>query len=590
MFSKFKTVSIAAFVALWALMSTAPGIAQNNVPLDDPIPQQIQKGPITINLEPVAIGMTAPNWGTVAPGCTSLSGRLFVTDQDGILWKVNLATGQKSVALDVSSRLVSLGAFGPGTFDERGFLGVAFHPNYADNGLLYTYTSEPVGGTADFSTMPQGVAPNHQSVVLEWQNPNPCNASSAVDPGSARELLRIDEPQFNHNAGALVFGPDGRLYIALGDGGAADDQGIGHVEGGNGQDPSNILGSILRIDPLGSNSANGQYGIPADNPFMGMPGFLEEIFAFGFRNPFRFSFDSRTGEMYIGDVGQNDIEEIDLGVAGGNYGWRIKEGSFCFDPNGNNPGFVFECQSGDEPEGLIDPIAEYDHDEGIAVVGGFVYRGSRIPQLGGRYVFGDFRDPPGDGRLLYLQQNNRILEFGLAGMESLDLRVLGFGQDVNGELYLLANQTGVPFGETGVVLRIASARPGSANFRAHLNGDGEVPPVDTQAQGQAAFQFNQEVTEMDFRVLVANIQDVVASHIHCAPAGVNGPVGVTLFTGGPVSVDGILAEGAVNAPDAGNGCNWSSLQDVLTAIRSGNAYVNVHTLAHPPGEIRGQIH
>jgi glucose/arabinose dehydrogenase len=590
MFPKFRTVSIAALTVLLALMNAVLGFAQDREPLEDPIPQTIEKGPIRINLEPVANGMTAPNWGTVAPGCTSLTGRLYVTDQDGILWNVNLATGQKSVVLDVGDRLVSLGAFGPGTFDERGFLGVAFHPNYAENGLLYTYTSEPVNGPADFSTMPEGEMANHQSVVIEWDNPDPCNPDSVVDPASARELLRIDEPQFNHNAGALVFGPDGMLYISLGDGGAADDQGVGHVPGGNGQDPSNILGTILRIDPSGSNSSNGQYGIPADNPFVGMPGFLDEIFAYGFRNPFRFSFDSRSGDMYVADVGQNDIEEISLGVAGGNFGWRIKEGSFCFDPNDADPGFVFECQPGDAPEGLIDPIAEYDHDEGIAVVGGFVYRGSQIPQLRGRYVFGDFLNPPDDsGRLFFLQRNNRILEFQLAGQETLGLRVLGFGQDINGEIYLLANETGVPFGSTGVVLRLAPVRRGAANFSANLSGDQEVPPVDTQARGAATFQFNREVTELDFKLLVANIEGVVAAHIHCAPVGVNGPVAVTLFTGGPVSPNGILAQGTVNAPDDGNGCDWTSLQEVLTAIHNGYAYVNVHTQSNPGGEIRGQI-
>jgi glucose/arabinose dehydrogenase len=590
MFRKVRTLTVASIAALLALTVFVTGFAQDREALDDPIPQPIEKGPIQIRLETVATGMTAPNWGTVAPGCIPLSGRLFVTDQDGILWNVNLATGQKSVALDVGDRLVSLGAFGPGTFDERGFLGVAFHPNYAENGLLYTYTSEPQSAPADFSTIPAGEMPNHQSVVLEWHNPDPCNPASVVDPASARELLRIDQPQFNHNAGALVFGPDGMLYIALGDGGAADDQGLGHVPGGNGQDPSNILGTILRIDPSGSNSANGQYGIPADNPFVGMPGFLDEIFAYGFRNPFRFSFDSRTGEMYIADVGQNDIEEVSLGVPGGNFGWRIKEGSFCFDPNGDDPGFVFECGPGDEPEGLIDPIAEYDHDEGIAIVGGFVYRGSQIPQLGGRYVFGDFLNPPdASGRLFFLQKNNRILEFQIAGQDTLGMRLLGFGQDAFGELYVLANETGVPFGDTGVVLRLAPMARGAGNFRAHLSGDEEVPPVDTLAQGQANFKFNQEGTQMEFKLIVAKIENVVAAHIHCAPAGVNGPVGVTLFSGGPISPNGTLAEGTITAPDEGNGCSWTGLQDVLTAIRNGNAYVNVHTQANPGGEIRGQI-
>ena len=577
-----------AMLVMLSLAASRSAAAQTA--LEDPIPQPIAIGAIQLGLEPMATGLTAPNWGTFAPGCTARRGQLFVTDQDGILWRVNLATGQKGIFLDVSDRLVNLGAFGPGSFDERGLLGVAFHPAFATNGLLYTYTSEPVDGPADFSTMPVGTPANHQSVVLEWQVPNPCNAASVVDPASARELLRIDEPQFNHDGGALTFGPDGQLYVSLGDGGAADDQGVGHVEGGNGQAPDNILGSIIRIDPLGTNSQNGQYGIPPDNPFAGLAGFVEEIFAYGFRNPFRFSFDSATGEMYVADVGQNDIEEISIGVAGGNFGWRIKEGSFCFDPNGASPGFVFRCGPGDTPGDLIDPIAEYDHDEGIAIVGGFVYRGRDIPQLRGRYVFGDYSHPPSDGgRLFYLQKNNRILEFQLAGQDTLGLNVLGFGQDTDGELYLLANETGVPFGETGVVLRLTPAQGNRSHFRAHLAGDGEVPPVDTRAQGQATFHLDDAMSRMDFKLIVANIEDVFASHIHCAPAGANGPVGVTLFAGAAANPDGVLAEGSIVQPDAGNACGWTTLEQVVQAIRFGLAYVNVHTLAHPPGEIRGQV-
>lgn len=589
MFKKVRTLTAVATVSLLALTVVISGFAQSNVPLDDPIPQGIETGPIQVGLELVADGMTAPNWGTFAPGCEPLKSRLFLTDQTGILWNVNLATGEKSVALDASARLVPLGAFGPGTFDERGFLGTAFHPDYTNNGLLYTYTSEPATGAADFSTIPAGSVPNNQIVVAEWNNPDPCSPASVVNPDSRRELLRIDDPQFNHNAGALAFGPDGMLYIAIGDGGQADDQGMGHVEGGNAQAPSNIFGNILRIDPTGNNSANGKYGIPADNPFVGMPGFLEEIYAYGFRNPFRFSFDSLSGEMYIGDVGQNDIEEVDLGVAGGNYGWNIKEGSFCFDPNGTGRGFVFTCGPDDAPAGLIEPIAEYDHDEGISVIGGFVYHGSRIPQLKGRYIFGDFRDPPGGGRLFYLQKNNRMLEFQIAGQDGFGLRLLGFGQDAAGEVYALANAGGVPFGTTGVVYRIAPVSKATKNFTAHLSGGEEVPPVATSAQGQAAFMFNADLSAMAFKLVAANIENVVAAHIHCAPAGVSGPVGVTLFSGGPVSPNGSLADGSAAAPDAGNSCSWAGLQDVLTAIETGNAYVNVHTQANPRGEIRGQI-
>ncbi len=441
----------------------------------------VEPSDLTIKLEPVASGLIAPNWGTFAPGHED---RLFVTDQNGILWAIDLASGDKSVFLDVSDRLVSLGAFGPGTFDERGFLGVAFHPDYATNGLLYTYTSEPVSGSADFSTMPAGTTANHQSVIIEWQVPEPANPTSVVDPASARELLRIDEPQFNHNAGALNFGPDGMLYIALGDGGNRDDQGVGHVPTGNAQDPSNVLGTILRIDPQGSNSANGQYGIPDDNPFVGQAGFAEEIYAFGFRNPFRFSFDRATGDLYVGDVGQDDIEEVDVVVPGGNYGWNVKEGSFCFNPNGDDPGFAFDQEPcPNESPDLIDPAAEYNtaddltnNNDGRAIVGGFVYRGSQFPALVGRYVFGDFSrftesGVNNDGRLFFLNKKNivrknkikqsKIFEFTLDGQDKLGQALLGFGQDANGELYVLANATGVPFGTgpdldqaTGVVLRI----------------------------------------------------------------------------------------------------------------------------------------
>jgi glucose/arabinose dehydrogenase len=611
----FRSVYI--FLAVIAL----PGITLGQ--LADPI----MTGGAPIKLETVAEGLTAPNWGTFAPGD---SGRLFVTDQNGILWAIDLANGNKMVFADLSALLVPLGIAGPGTFDERGLLGVAFHPDYMTNGLLYTYTSEPVDGPADFSTMPLGETANHQSVIKEWQVPNPTDPASAVDPTSVRELLRIDQPQFNHNAGALNFGPDGMLYISLGDGGGRDDEGVGHATNRNGQDPSNPLGAILRIDPMGSNSANGQYGIPADNPFVGQPGFVDEIFAYGFRNPFRFSFDMEKGDLYVGDVGQDDIEEVDVVVAGGNYGWNIKEGSFCFDPNGPDPGFAFDqdpCPN--EPPGLIDPIAEYntadsldDNEDGRAVVGGFVYRGTAIPSLVGRYVFGDFSRfteagvPNNDGSLFFLSKKNvvgkkqiktsKIQEFQIADRDRLGLAVLGFGQDASGEVYVLGNETGVPFGTgpdldipTGVVLRIAPATGSSSdpqesrNFRAHLSGREQNPPLDTRAQGQAIFQLSKDGTELAFKVIVAKIDNVIGAHIHLAPAGQNGPIVLPLL-GNPfipdpgVTVNGILVEGTATAADVG-GPLAGDLDALIAAIRAGDTYVNVHTVEFRPGEIRGQI-
>ena len=416
----------------------------------DVIETPIEASSVPIDLELVADGFTTPLWAINSPGDFR---RLYVVDQVGKIWSVGLnptAGNDRLLFLDVGvdglDLLVPLGAFGPGTFDERGLLGLAFHPDYRSNGLIYTYTSEPVAGPADFSTLEPGEDANAESVIREWAVPNPRSSRSVVDPGSSRVLLTIDEPQFNHNAGALNFGPDGYLYIAVGDGGSADDQGTGHAVGGNGQDlsPGNVLGKILRIDPTGAGSANGNYGIPGDNPFV-ETGAAEEIFAYGFRNPFRFSFDRRSGRLWAADVGQNDIEEVDIVRAGGNYGWPVKEGSFLFDMNGDDPGFTTDYSPG-IPRGLIDPVAEYDHDEGVSITGGFVYRGRALPDLRGSYIFGDFtRSFAGpQGRIFHLGDNDTILE-----LAAVEMFVTGFGQDRRGEVYVLGTQSVAPVGATG---------------------------------------------------------------------------------------------------------------------------------------------
>jgi glucose/arabinose dehydrogenase len=458
--------------ALFAsLVAPSMSIAAN-VPIEDPIPALIQPSKIMISLQPVASGLVSPVAGSVAPGDEK---HIYVIDQTGQIWSIRTSDqnkkSQPTLFLDLSSRLVKLGLFPPLNYDERGLLGIAFHPDYKKNGLFYTYTSEPTKGAADFSTQPAGVAQDHQSVITQWHVKKPGEDNSKADVKSARELMRIDEPQFNHNGGALAFGPDKQLYISLGDGGNANDVAPGHVPGGNAQSlaPGNVLGKILRINPLGKNSANGKYGIPASNPFVGKPG-ADEIYAYGFRNPFRMSFDKATGKLWVADVGQNDLEEVDIVTKGGNYGWPIKEATFLFDNGGGTPpapnfhAFVYLNSPG-LPAGLIDPIAQYDHVDGVglpevrvAAIGGFVYRGNNIKAFKGRYVFGDYSAEIGEaanGHLFVLNDKNIVTEIKVAGRSQLGLAVLGWVQDAKSELYLLANGTGTLNGKTGVVLKLA---------------------------------------------------------------------------------------------------------------------------------------
>ncbi len=415
----------------------------DGMPISNPLPD-ISKGDLVVELETIAEGLVSPLGMAVPDDGT---GRLFVYEQTGQILVIENGRVLATPLLDVSGRLASLGA----SYDEKGLLGVALHPNFAINGKIYTYTSEPVSGAADFTT-PGGVQ-NHQSVVAAWEVS--VIDANVIDVSSRRGILRIDQPQGNHNGGDLHFGPDGMLYIAVGDGGSADDQGGGHSPSGNAQDKNNVYGTILRIDVGGNNAENGQYGIPPDNPFVGEDG-VDEVYAYGFRNPYHFSFDRVTGELYVGDVGQNDVEEIDIVASGGNYGWRLKEGSFFFDPNGGDAGFATTLPLERPPQDLMDPIAEYDHDDGAAVIGGFVYRGTAIPSLAGRYLFGDwgtFGTP--SGRLLYLDDTREVREIQIGEEDRvLGLWVKSLGEDANGELYVLGSEALGPSGTTGKVLKI----------------------------------------------------------------------------------------------------------------------------------------
>jgi glucose/arabinose dehydrogenase len=470
-----------------------------HAPFLNPFGEDSKFAPITrfgpkISIELVADGMTAPLKGVAAPG---LSRWLFVVDQPGIVWAVDLTNPNtqtnKTMFLDVRALIVTLGVCGPSTFDERGLLGIAFHPQFQKNGLFYTYTSErrdtgvatlPTPGTTSANA-------DHHNVVSEWQANDPDHPQAGTKM-VRRELMRVNWPQFNHDGGDLAFGPDGKLYISMGDGGGADDADgqpfvtapphkapcgeeaiFGHQNNGNGQKLNTPLGKLLRIDVNPPFSAGKQYRVPADNPFVGEAGIVPEIWAYGFRNPYRFSFDRRSDDLYLGDVGQNDIEEVDIVRRGRNYGWNCKEGTAFFYINGSVPddGFADEspnrpfrrgdCTSGRRP--LVDPIAQYDiHREGHSVIGGFVYHGDDVPALRGQYVFADFSllfkfpfGPHDYGRLFTMSA--RGADHGLRPISELlvipggavSLAVLGMGQDAAGEIYVTGNISGLPFPDAG---------------------------------------------------------------------------------------------------------------------------------------------
>ena len=382
------------------------------------------------------------------------SNRLFVTDQRGTIHVIQGGALMPTPFLNIEPRLVPER---PG-FDERGLLGLAFHPNFGKVGALgadkfYVYYSAPQpNGDPDDPVNPV----NHQTVIAEYSVTGP--GSNVANPNSERVLLTFDQPQFNHNAGNIAFGGDGMLYVTTGDGGGGGDNEPGHTGGGpgdpsgglgNAQDRTNLLGKVLRIDPLGNNGAGGQYGIPADNPFVGVgSGVREEIFAYGLRNPWRASFDNGpggTGRFFVADVGQGAVEEINIIESGGNYGWRIREGTFDFDPT------VVPTPA----TPLVDPIAEYGHpgaangleEVGLAVTGGVVYRGSDFPQLQGKYVFGDWSNGFGmpNGTLLGLEEvaagDFELSVLTIVGGNPLGQFIQAFGLDENGEAYVATRST-----------------------------------------------------------------------------------------------------------------------------------------------------
>jgi glucose/arabinose dehydrogenase len=314
------------------------------------------------------------------------SDRLFVVEQPGVIRIISNGSLLPPAFLDITG-LVNFGG-------EMGLLGVAFHPNFSQNRRFYVNYVRQSGGV--------------QTVIAEYQvsaaDPN------QADPASARILLTVNQPFENHKGGQLVFGPDGFLYIGLGDGGSSDDP------LGNGQNLQTLLGKMLRIDV----DHGAPYAIPSDNPFAAGGG-LPEIWAYGLRNPWRFSFERNSGRLFCADVGQDQFEEIDILQNGGNFGWNIMEGAHCFNP-----------ASGCNMTRLTLPIFEYDHSEGEAVIGGYVYHGTAISSLAGTYVFGDYAS----GKIWGLTENPPGT-WTRTDLLSTGANLSSFGQDAAGELYVV---------------------------------------------------------------------------------------------------------------------------------------------------------
>lgn len=346
------------------------------------------------------IGLSSPLYVTHA---RDGSNRLFVVEQPGRILVLRPGAPTPTVFLDITARVLSGG--------ERGLLGLAFHPDYASNRRFFVnYTRQPDGTT----------------VIAEYQ-------ASFSDPDVADPtetvLLIMLQPFANHNGGMIEFGPDGFLYIGAGDGGSGNDP------DNRAQNINELLGKILRID-IDMPSPPAPYSSPPDNPFFGSTPGRDEIYAVGLRNPFRFSFDRETGELIVGDVGQGEREEIDLVTLGGNFGWRVFEGTRC---TGLGPA---SCSAA----GFIDPIAEYDHSGGrCSITGGYVYRGPRGTLPVGAYVYGDFCT----GEILQLHP----VASGAPQTLLLDttLNIASFGEDEAGEIYVV--------GLGGTVHRIAAAPP-----------------------------------------------------------------------------------------------------------------------------------
>lgn len=387
----FKKLTSRAFFIGWALLWLIVFNPATNAHRASPPRSVFQDQTLSISLETVVTGLNNPVYITHS---RDESGRLFIVEQPGRIRILQNGKLLSPAFLDLSSKVLFGG--------ERGLLGLAFHPKFATNRRFFVnYTRQPDGAT----------------IIAEY---TVSSTNSNLADTSERVLLTIPQPFVNHNGGMIEFGPDGYLYIGMGDGGSAGDP------QNNGQNLMVLLGKMLRIDVDGETP----YAIPKDNPFFGALSIRNEIYAYGLRNPWRFSFDRETGELYAGDVGQNRIEEVDIIKKGGNYGWRLMEGSSCYNPATN-------C----DRTGLILPITEYDHTIGCSITGGYVYRGKRFPDLQGVYFFGDYCQ----GTIFSYRNGTttKLLQSGLG--------ITSFGEDQDGELYVI--------GQKGTIAHILGPTP-----------------------------------------------------------------------------------------------------------------------------------
>jgi glucose/arabinose dehydrogenase len=357
----------------------------------NPSDGQPPPGTASIRLERIAQGLGTVVHLASPPG----DARLFVVEQQGHVRVIENGAVLPTPFLSIPERISAGG--------ERGLLSVAFHPHYAQNGFFYVNYTDTRGDTR--------VERYHVSADR-----------NRADPGSATTILQVVQPYSNHNGGLVAFGPDGKLYVGMGDGGGGGDP------DGNGQDPLQLLGKMLRLDV----DAGTPYGIPADNPYVGQAGRRPEIWAMGMRNPWRFSWDRAANLLYVADVGQNRLEEVDVAPAGQgglNYGWNTMEGDDCYEPS-----------SGCNRNGLLLPAVTYTHDDGCSVTGGFVYRGQDIPALRGHYLYADYCE----GWIRsFRYENGRATDARTWDTLQNVGNISSFGEDARGELYVLAHDGSV---------------------------------------------------------------------------------------------------------------------------------------------------